>query len=68
MKKIHIYKNGHIFFEGGALSIRPSDPPSETYDVQNISEKEFNELINAPQKTKKEMMKIIKKYHGKKEK
>lgn len=68
MKKIYIYKDGHIFFNGGALSIVPSDPPNEIYDIQDMPEEKFNELIGAPQKTKKEIMKIVKKYHGKREK
>lgn len=48
MKRMMIYENGKVYFDAGGVSIFPSIPPLEEYDLTNLTDEEIKALKENP--------------------
>lgn len=48
MKRMMIYANGKVYFDAGGVSMFPSSPPLEEYDLDNLTDEEIKALKENP--------------------
>ena len=62
MKKMMVYANGKTYFDLGNIGIFPSIPPTEEYDISNLTQDEIDILKINPNNSL--LKKKIKKING----